>query len=80
MEFRGYASTQTPVDLLGARRVGQNEKKLSNPVDLLRTRRKNSEILTNKKAALYVERIFSHWICAEQIFKLVKPAEVSFPD
>ena len=41
---------------------------------------KTSEILTNQKAELYVERIFSHSICSEQIFKLVKPAEVSFPD
>jgi hypothetical protein len=57
-----------------------NKKKLSIPVDLLRARRKTSEILTNQKAALHVERIFSHSICSEQIFYLGKPAEVSFPD
>jgi hypothetical protein len=31
-----------------------NEKKLSIPVDLLRARRKTSQILTNQKAAIYV--------------------------
>jgi hypothetical protein len=44
VEFRGYASSQTPVDLLGARLNGPevlNEKNLSIPVDLLRARRKH---------------------------------------
>ena len=44
-----------------------NEKKLSIPVDLLRARRKTSQILTNQKAAIYVQRIYSHSICSEQI-------------
>ena len=57
-----------------------NEKKLSIPVNLLRARRKTSEILTNQKEALYVERIFSHSICSEQILNLVKLSEDSFPD
>jgi hypothetical protein len=48
---------------------GSEIKKLSIPVDLLRARRKTSEILTNKKAAIYVQRIFSHLICSEQILK-----------
>ena len=56
------------------------KKKLSIPVDLLRARRKTSEILTNQKAELYVERIFSHLICSEQMLKLVKLSEESFPD
>ena len=55
-------------------------KKLSIPLDLLRARKKTSEILTNQKAAKYVQRIFSHSICSEQILKLVKPSEDSFPD
>jgi hypothetical protein len=78
VEFRGYVSSQTQSKASGPEVL--NEKKLSVPVDLLRARWKTSAILTNQKAELYVERIFSHSICSEQIFKLVKPAEVSFPD
>ena len=57
-----------------------NEKKLSIPVNLLRARKKTSKILTNQKATLNVERIFSHSICSEQILKLGKLSEDSFPD
>ena len=56
------------------------KKKLSIPVDLLRARRKTSEILTNQKAAIYVQRIYSHSICSVQILKLGKQSQVSFPD
>ena len=56
------------------------KKNLSIPVDLLGARRKTSQILTNQKAAIYVQRIFSHSICSEQILKLVKLSEDSFPD
>ena len=45
----------------------RENKKLSIPVDLLRARRKTSQILTNQKEAKYVQRIFSHLICSEQI-------------
>jgi hypothetical protein len=47
---------------------------------MLRARKKTSGILTNQKAAKYVQRIFSHSICSEHILKLVKPSEDSFPD
>ena len=50
------------------------------PVDLLGARKKTSEIMTKSKAAFYVERIFFHSICSEQILNLVKLSEDSFPD
>ena len=56
------------------------KENLSIPVDLLRERKKPTEILTNQEATKYVERICSLSICSEQILKLVKPAEEGFPD
>ena len=55
-------------------------KKALNPSRFAQSKKETSKILTNQKAAIYVQRIFSHSICSEQILKLVKPSEDSFPD
>ena len=86
MEFRGYliiCILSNSSRFARSKASGPevlNDKKLSIPVDLLRARKKTSKVLTNQKAALYAERIFSHSICSEQILKLVKLSEDSFPD
>jgi hypothetical protein len=55
------------------------EKKLSIPVDLIRARKKTSKILTNQKAAFYVEDIFPIDL-HRAILKLVKLSEDSLSD
>ena len=83
VDFRGWQSSQAPLTLLGARRVGSellHPKKLSIPLDLLGVSWKTSEILTNQKAAKEVQRLFSHSICLESIFQLGRGPEVTFPD
>ena len=77
--FRGYFPTQFAQSKASGPEVLKN-KKLSIPVDLLRARRKTSQILTNQKAAIYVQRIFSHSICSEQNLKLGRHSQVSFPE
>jgi hypothetical protein len=54
---------------------GSEEEKA---VDLLRARRKTFEILTNQKAAIFVQRIFSHLFFSGA--NLGMQSQVSFPD
>ena len=64
MEFRGYVIIFI----------------LSNSSRFAWSKASGPEVLNEKNLSLYVERIFSHLINSEQILKLVKLSEDSFPD